>query len=530
MKTIAYWHDDNGNIGDTMTVMGCHGVVNDAIGVHYPISYCSRLSEAMKTVVLPEIDVAVVCGGPWLWDNCVSSAKYDMLRNFIEHIKAPVKIALGIGASYVITEPKPVTALESADFWRQFDFVACRDALAAELLRGPHVDLWPCPSYFIGEMLRPVVDHINDSVLVYTALDNNRSVPTAIYAKPELVAAYLKFQEQWVHDGKPTVTLTWIDRVAFTEKYGREPEIHAGSPNRAARTLAKFKNIYTARVHAAVFAASLKINSHLFAVDSRALTAYHLGVKPFMCQHPEMPGADLRSLSFQQLANRLRVIFNTEKQVRGAEAPILIVVSTYNRKDLTGQTLDSIARNKSDLSDVLILDDSSTDYDENWLKQWGWKVVRNPVNVGVGEMARKRFEEFLNRGYTYLCAIDNDLQLGAHFDYRLLRVWQKTRAEDLTVVTGYRSKTQVCLESHPEWDVVNSVGGAMQFIDRYTAQTIMAKMENQWTHNWDHRISLLCQRKIATRPSLAQHMGIYGSGVNGPSTDVAIDFAGDGQW
>lgn len=530
MKTIAYWHDDNGNIGDTMTVMGCHGLMNDAIGVHYPIPYCSRLADAMKTVVLPEIDVAVVCGGPWLWDNCVDSQKYTLLRNFLEHTKAPIKIALGIGASYVITEPKPVDAPTSVDFWRQFNFVACRDALAAELLRGLNTDLWPCPSYFTGEMLRPVVDHMMDSILVYTALDNERSVPTAKYARPELVATYLKFQEQWLKDGKPTATITWIDRVDFTEKFGREPDIHADSPAKATRHLAEFKNVYTARVHAAIIAAGLKINSHLFAVDSRALSAYHLGAKPFLCQHPEMPGADLRSLPFQQLANRLRVALNTEKHVRGAEASVLIVVSTFNRKDLTGQTLDSIARNKSDLSDVLIIDDGSTDYDENWLKQWGWPVVRNPVNTGVGEMARKRYEEFLNRGYAYLCAIDNDLQLGAQFDYRLLRIWQKTRAEELTVLTGYRSKTQVCLESHPEWDVVNSVGGAMQFIDRRTAQIVMTKMENQWAHNWDHRISLLYQRKLATRPSLAQHMGIYGSGVNGPSTDIAVNFVGDGQW
>ena len=200
------------------------------------------------------------------------------------------------------------------------------------------------------------------------------------------------------------------------------------------------------------------------------------------------------------------------------------------RKDLTGQTLDSIARNKSDLSDVLIIDDGSTDYDEKWLRQWGWKIVRNAVNLGVGEMARKRYEEFLTRGYAYLCAIDNDLQLGAHFDYRLLRLWQQTRSAELTVVTGYRSKTQVCLESNPEWDVVNSVGGAMQFADRHTAQIIFTKMQDQWAHNWDHRISLLYQRKIATRRSLAQHLGIYGSGVNGPSQDLAVDFVGDNQW
>jgi len=530
MKTIAYFHDDNGNIGDTMTVMGCHALMNDALGVHYPISWCSRIAEPMKAVVLPEIDAAVVCGGPWLWDNCLKSQKYDLLRDFLERTKAPINIALGLGASYVITHPKPERSQELVDFWQRFNFIACRDALAADLLKELNADLWPCPTFYTGESLRPVIDSAKESVLVYTALDNPRSVPTAKYADAESVNTYLRFQEQWITEGKPVAVVTWVDRDDFVTRYSRQPDVYANSPKQAAHNLTEFKNVYTARVHAAILAASLKLNSHLFAVDSRALTAYHLGVKPFLCKYPDLPGADLRSLPQTQLVNRLRNVMGTEKLCRRADAPILIVVSTFNRKDLTGQTLDSIARNKSDLSDVLIIDDGSTDYDEKWLRQWGWKIVRNAVNLGVGEMARKRYEEFLTRGYAYLCAIDNDLQLGAHFDYRLLRLWQQTRSAELTVVTGYRSKTQVCLESNPEWDVVNSVGGAVQFTDRHTAQIIFTKMQDQWAHNWDHRVSLLYQRKIATRRSLAQHLGIYGSGVNGPSQDLAVDFVGDNQW
>ena len=127
---------------------------------------------------------------------------------------------------------------------------------------------------------------------------------------------------------------------------------------------------------------------------------------------------------------------------------ILIIVSTFSRRDLTGITLNSLRRCKSQASGVLILDDNSHMYGLDWLGRWGWPVERREVNVGVGRAALARYTRFLEspEHYRYLCAVDNDLLFGAQFDCRLRQLWEVTRRDDtLTVATGYRSVTQKIL-------------------------------------------------------------------------------------
>jgi hypothetical protein len=213
---------------------------------------------------------------------------------------------------------------------------------------------------------------------------------------------------------------------------------------------------------------------------------------------------------------------------------ILIIVSTWNRRDLTGITLDSLKRNKSAASDVLIIDDKSEKYGVDFLSRWDWPVQQHVEHVGVGMAAYNRYKAFLSspEQYRYLLAMDNDLLLGAQFDYRLRQLWEVTKdPHRRTVLTGYRSVTQKVYEEHEDWVVVDGVGGAIQFVDRATAQCVFDEMPvSWWVHNWDHCISKVFERKIATKHSLAQHIGIYGSGVNGISEDVAYNFVGEGQW
>lgn len=213
---------------------------------------------------------------------------------------------------------------------------------------------------------------------------------------------------------------------------------------------------------------------------------------------------------------------------------ILVVVSTANRRDLTGITLNSLKRCLSPASDVLILDDNSECYPIDWLLGWGWPVERREVRIGVGKAALSRYTRFLQSSeqYRYLCAVDNDLIFGAQFDYRLRQLWEVVKdPNQLTILTGYRSVTQTVLTEHDDWVVVNGVGGAIHFVDRQTAQRLVDTMpRNWWGHNWDHCISRVYERKIAPRRSLAEHLGIHGDGVNGVSVDVAHDFVGENQW
>ena len=201
---------------------------------------------------------------------------------------------------------------------------------------------------------------------------------------------------------------------------------------------------------------------------------------------------------------------------------ILIVISTCNRVDLTGLTLGSVKVNKSALSDVLVLDDASTSFNSVWLDRWGFPVERRENSVGVGRAAKARYERFLLSDYLYLCALDNDILLCDKFDLRLLELWHRVATPALTLVTGYRSTTQKVLADYGDYQEVDGVGGACHFVDRPSAQRAIEKMEPIWPHAWDRAISSVYEKKFAPACSFAEHLGIYGSGVNGASSDVAV--------
>ena len=201
---------------------------------------------------------------------------------------------------------------------------------------------------------------------------------------------------------------------------------------------------------------------------------------------------------------------------------ILIVISTCNRVDLTGLTLSSVKLNKSALSDVLVLDDASTSFNTTWLERWGFSVERRESSVGVGRAAKARYERFLISDYRYLCALDNDVLVCEKFDLRLLELWHTLASSALTVITGYRSITQKVLADHGEYQEVDGVGGACHFVDRSSAQRVVEKMEMVWPHAWDRAISTVYEKKFAPAQSFVEHLGIYGSGVNGASGDVAV--------
>lgn len=208
---------------------------------------------------------------------------------------------------------------------------------------------------------------------------------------------------------------------------------------------------------------------------------------------------------------------------------LLIVVSTYNRRDLTGVTLDALSQTMSPCSDVIILDDASTEYDIDWLQRWGFRVYRRFATAGVGEAARQRFLSFIvaARQYRYACLLDNDLMFVPAFDQRLRELWLRVSASHKSnvILTGYRSNTQTVVATpQPDWVETETIGGACQFIDREAAYQVITRMPAIWPHAWDALISKVGMRFVAPKCSWIEHLGVHGGGVNGISTDRAVLF------
>lgn len=206
---------------------------------------------------------------------------------------------------------------------------------------------------------------------------------------------------------------------------------------------------------------------------------------------------------------------------------ILIVVSTFNRKDLTGQCLNSIARSKFPWTSVVILDDASVEYGNDFLSLWGFPVHRRIKSVGVGIGAKARLEYFLSvrKEFQFLMACDNDLTFADLFDLRMRSLWERAWMDVRcpTILSGYHSVSYDPIGDHVGYHEVPHVGGACQFMDRETAAVVMKMMnESDWGGEWDTVLSRSNIRKVVPKKSLVEHHGIFGNGHNGRSWDIAV--------
>lgn len=276
MNTVIYYRDSNGNPGDTCSNMGCQLLLSKAIGPHYTVSYYANQPFSLD-MPLSVNDVAVVCGSPWLWNHCETSAKYALLRNFLKLADAKVKVVVGLGSSYTLdTTPDPLTC----DVWRDFDLVLCRDRLAAQLLANQGVASLtvPCPAFFAGRQLarhRPA----ESKLLVYTAFAS--SVPGSNFADQGRITEYDNWQLDWLKRGFPTLAMTVPDYEDLVRR-GFEPRYYSTDPRSFAAIMALHHEVYSGRVHGAIVAKAIGCDSYLFPIDSRSVTAAHLGVNMFM--------------------------------------------------------------------------------------------------------------------------------------------------------------------------------------------------------------------------------------------------------
>ena len=73
---------------------------------------------------------------------------------------------------------------------------------------------------------------------------------------------------------------------------------------------------------------------------------------------------------------------------------ILIEVQCFNRKPITEITLKQLADYKGD-SDLRIVNDYSTEYDNEWLSQFSTDVVQYDKKLNISKLKYRTFKNFL---------------------------------------------------------------------------------------------------------------------------------------
>lgn len=123
---------------------------------------------------------------------------------------------------------------------------------------------------------------------------------------------------------------------------------------------------------------------------------------------------------------------------------ISIIIPTYNRRHLIGQTLDSILRQTLPPYEIIVVDDGSTDGTPEWLAQIYGSQVKVVRNLGKGPGAARNMGFSLSTG-DYIKFFDSDDWMSPNSLEVQLKALQETGKSFVTSPYRYGC------EAHGEW-------------------------------------------------------------------------------
>jgi glycosyltransferase involved in cell wall biosynthesis len=116
----------------------------------------------------------------------------------------------------------------------------------------------------------------------------------------------------------------------------------------------------------------------------------------------------------------------------------LAVVPAYNEAVCVGDVVRSL-RVEAPHYDVLVVDDGSTDATAKIAEEAGARVLRLPLNLGIGGAVQSGFQYARENDYDYAVQVDGD---GQHDPSEIGRLERTMRSEHVDMVCGSRFLTE----------------------------------------------------------------------------------------
>ena len=125
---------------------------------------------------------------------------------------------------------------------------------------------------------------------------------------------------------------------------------------------------------------------------------------------------------------------------------ILTVVSNYNEESAILNTLNDIKNNCTFLTDILVIDNCSTDLSQSIIKSTGIDYLLHPVNTGgsAGVIKTALFYAFYN-DYDIYCHMDGDNQ---HCASELEKLIKPVLEDECDIIIGSRFIEKKGFQSH----------------------------------------------------------------------------------
>ncbi len=215
---------------------------------------------------------------------------------------------------------------------------------------------------------------------------------------------------------------------------------------------------------------------------------------------------------------------------------LLIEVQTFNRKTITEICLNQIKNYKEDAF-LKIVNDYSTEYDNEWLKNFGDEVIIHEKKLSINRLKWRTFTSFLETDFTHLYMCDNDI----YHDPEFISILRKYKGNNLPI-TLYRSSFihsfgDGVSKYLKHWDKISLksglFGGASVFLNRDHIEKIVSKLpdEETWAtltskEAWDSKIQKMIDDKkfyLIPKESYCEHFGTGGQNHKTKNSDYALN-------
>lgn len=216
---------------------------------------------------------------------------------------------------------------------------------------------------------------------------------------------------------------------------------------------------------------------------------------------------------------------------------ILIIVPTFNRKNITELSLESTYKYKRPQDKLEVWDDHSTEYDLDWLQDKCDEVIKRDIKMGVQWLRAKNFRHFIETDYDFLYITDSDAIHDPNYCDRLLELYGKYMLPDKRKMPVSLYNT---IHHQQPGNTVKEMGnilfrktapGISQFYDKAMVRKMVAGMDKnpklEGLYGFDYHLpALLKVPFVQSKNSYLEHFATTGS-MHGLNTGTEKDFDRD---
>jgi len=307
MEIVCFRPRPDANLNDTLTEWGVKELLREVLGSS--IHFHNIHFEPLETKEIPRHDLFVLCGTPWIWDQCTNSAKYRDLAAALAISGAP-KIALGIGSCFPLNFDwdvvnQTVHSMPSlGPILKNFSSITARDRFAKKVcdLLGIKAKLLCCPAVFAKD---------------YIGVDNKADKDIVFFYAPQFGLSggvlsedftehYMELQVDYAERVEAEVICIDENEAKIAMKLGLSAQL-LRSPHEVAEKIITAKTLLSGRVHGCLFAAGMPIEAALLPVDTRMQCYEYCGGKVIMTDRVSSIGLkDLRRCRFNYAREKKR--------------------------------------------------------------------------------------------------------------------------------------------------------------------------------------------------------------------------------